>query len=136
MATEINIGRNANIIAIAKKVARDLRKRQTPAETIFWNAVRNRKFQRLKFYRQHPLFITHNDKECFFVADFYCHQRRLVIEIDGKSHDDQKEYDKLRTGLINEYGVAVLRIRNEELERDVRTALGKIAPFIVHPEIA
>ncbi len=73
-----------------KLFARELRKNQTKAVRIVWEYVRNRKLNNLKFRRQHVHVI-----EGFFV-DFYCHQLKLVIEIDGKIHDKQEEYDELR----------------------------------------
>ena len=57
------------------KTAKRLRKNMTEPEKILWNELKNRKLKRLKFRRQHPLL--------FYIADFYCHGQRLVIEIDG-----------------------------------------------------
>ncbi len=50
-----------------------------------------------------------------FVADFYCNQINLVVEIDGGIHEQQKDYDKLRTKIINQYGIRVIRFTNEEM---------------------
>ena len=71
--------------------AKELRKSMTEAEEILWKHLRNNKLNELKFRRQHPLDI--------FIADFYCHQKKLIIELDGGIHDtlDQKEYDEGRT---------------------------------------
>ena len=122
----MNFGRNQNIIAGAKKLARELRKRQTPGESILWNSVRGKKFRGLKLYRQHPLFFRYNDKESFFIADFYCHELKMVIEIDGKSHDYQKEYDELRTHVINTLGIQVLRFTNKVIETNLESVLNQI----------
>src|SRR5688500_5946222 len=89
--------------------ARDLRKNETSAEDLLWRNLRDRKLDGLKFRRQHPL-----DK---FIADFYCHEKRLVIEVDGSVHDsrDAKESDEGRTYELKELGITVLRFRNEEV---------------------
>jgi very-short-patch-repair endonuclease len=50
----------------------------------------------------------------FFVADFYCAEEKLILEIDGKIHESQKEYDLWRTSVLNELGLRVFRILNEE----------------------
>ena len=111
---------------IAKQRCRELRKSQTKAETIFWEAVRNRRFMGLKFYRQYPIFIDFNGKESFFVADFYCFEKNLVVEIDGKIHDYQKDHDVLRTEIINMKGIDVIRFTNKEIELDIEFVLRKL----------
>jgi very-short-patch-repair endonuclease len=99
-----------------KTVTRWLRKNQTPEEEIIWKLVRNRKLDGLKFYRQFPIIYERGKHDYFFIADFYCHEKKLVLEIDGKIHDYQKEYDENRTQIIEHYGLSVLRIKNEELK--------------------
>jgi len=111
---------------IATQLCRDLRKRQTNAEKIFWQAVRDRKFSGLKFYRQYPLFFDYLGKETFFIADFFCHEQRLVVEIDGKIHDYRKDHDRLRTFIINMMGIEVLRFRNEEIENDLGSVMTRL----------
>ena len=108
---------------IAKQLCRDLRKSPTRAEKIFWEAVRNRKFMDLKFYRQYPLFVDFAGRETFFIADFFCFEKNLVIEIDGKIHDYHKEHDELRTEIINMKGIQVVRFKNEEIEADMGMVL-------------
>jgi len=96
------------------KRARELRKGQTPAEKILWNELRNRKLLNLKFYRQHV--IRYGQGNTIFIADFYCHEKKLVIELDGCIHLTNKDYDTNRDGILKEYGYAVLRFKNEELD--------------------
>ncbi len=66
-----------------------LRENQTKAEYIIWEILRNRKFLGLKFRRQHGIGE--------YIADFYCSEKKIVIEIDGDTHfkDDAVEYDKI-----------------------------------------
>ena len=58
------------------------------------------------------------------MADFYCHEKKLVLEIDGKIHLGQKDYDELRTHIINALGIKVIRFRNEEIEENFEEVLG------------
>ncbi len=112
---------------VATQLCRDLRKRQTNAEKIFWQAVRDRKFLGWKFYRQYPLFFDYLGKETFFIADFFCHEQSLVVEIDGKIHDHRKDHDQLRTFIINMIGIEVIRFRNEEIENDLSGVLMRLS---------
>ncbi len=96
--------------------ARAMRKKQTPAEKFFWEKVRNHRFMRKKFYRQY--IIQHDEsqgRKQFFIADFYCHDKRLVIELDGKIHLQQQEYDAARTAILTEMGFSVIRFDNEAI---------------------
>lgn len=96
--------------------AREMRKNPTPAEAFFWDKVRKRRFLGLKFLRQY--IIQHSDvlgKKGYYIPDFYCHEKRLIIELDGKIHDFQVEYDQLREGHLQEMGYRVIRFRNEEI---------------------
>ena len=104
---------------IAKSLCRELREGQTEAEDVFWQAARNRQILGLKFYRQYPIFFEYYGQERFFIADFCCVERKLVIEIDGKIHDYQKNYDALRTYLINIMGIHVMRFRNEDILKNL-----------------
>ena len=58
----------------------------------------------MKFYRQHPLFVDLDGRETFFVADFYCHECMVVIELDGKIHDYHKMHDEARAEVISTLG--------------------------------
>lgn len=117
----------------SKKLARMLRKNQTPAEQVFWEKVRNRKFQGVKFLRQHPIRFHYFGTRRFFVADFYCAQAKLIIEIDGKIHEKQKEYDQYRTYLLNTLGFKVIRFTNDEILNQMNVVLNKLHPIIIPP---
>ncbi len=121
---------NKATLDLARELARDLRKRQTHAESLLWSEVRNRKLSGRKFLRQHPLFFEYGDKDSFFIADFYCHECRLVVEVDGKSHDYLKDYDDLRTYIINSMRINVVRVRNEEIEDDLPGVLRKLRAIV------
>lgn len=116
--------------SIAIKRCRELRKNSTNAEKLFWDQVRNRKFLRLKINRQYPLFYDDFGKETFFIVDFYCHEKKLIIELDGKIHDKQQKQDKLRTEILNDKGLRVIRFRNDEVEENIQTVLTKLEDII------
>lgn len=83
--------------------ARRLRNNQTPAETVLWQEIRKQKLGK-SFRRQYPIRFYYNNHKRFFIADFFCKSAKLVIELDGKVHADQKEYDQAREYIINELG--------------------------------
>ena len=118
-----------NIVA-AKELSRELRKSQTEAESCFWNAVRKKKRFGLRFIRQHPIFFEYYGKERFYIADFYCHEQQLVVEIDGPIHESQIEEDQLRDFIINSLGITVLRFKNEEIMNDMGSVLKTISEHI------
>ena len=92
---------------------RELRKTSTSEEAKLWKELRNNKLG-VKFKRQHSIGG--------YILDFYCFQARLIIEIDGKSHDLQKEYDAGRDKYFRELGYLTIRIQND----DIRTGLLKV----------
>ncbi len=110
----------------AKQAARELRRNQTESEAKLWNVLRNRRFFGKKFLRQHPVIFPYQSRKRFFVADFYCHEAGLVVEIDGKIHDFQKDYDRLRTHIMNELGMKVVRFRNEQIDTGMEEVLEKL----------
>jgi len=89
--------------------AKELRSKMTKAERILWDALRNNKLKGYKFRRQHPMSN--------YIADFYCHQAKLVIEVDGSIHHkpENKEYDEDRTNEIEKFGINVIRFTNDEI---------------------
>ncbi len=100
--------------------AKELRLNMTPAEKKLWERLSNKKVRGVRFKRQHPINR--------FVADFYCHRYKLVVEVDGGVHDDenQKEYDEGRTFTMNHYGIKVIRFTNEQVMLDCDWVVLKI----------
>ena len=101
------------------KKAYELRQKLTPSEEILWKGLKGKQLG-VKFRRQHPI---HN-----YIADFYCHEKKLVIEVDGGYHlePEQKENDKLRSEQINELGVSIIRFTNEEVLTNIEHIITKI----------
>ena len=106
------------------ETARELRKKQTPAEASMWELLRDRRFADLKFRRQHQI----GD----YVADFYCDENKLVVELDGPVHADPKQAkkDKTRDAYLQSLGLTVIRLRNDELLSHPESALNKIAAHL------
>jgi very-short-patch-repair endonuclease len=97
-------------------LARGLRSNSTPSEKLLWKVLRGRSIEGHKFLRQHPLFYQ-IDKNWvdFFIADFYCSELQLIIELDGPIHKYRIEEDKERESKLTSRGFSILRIKNEQL---------------------
>ena len=99
--------------------ARDLRARQTLAESLLWYVLRGRRLCGLKFRRQYPIEP--------FIVDFACVERRLVVEIDGGYHDYVYQQDKSRERRIEAAGWQVVRFSNEDVLGNVEAVAIAIA---------
>ena len=113
-----------------KEVARNLRKNMTPAETIFWNHVKAKKFEWLKFQRQNPMymFTENNWLDRFIIPDFICFEKDLIIELDWNIHDipDVLLLDKHKEELLKNQWFRVIRFRNEEVIQNMNKVLEEI----------
>ena len=109
------------------ELSRELRKKSTKVEDILWEILRNRKFNNLKFRRQHPFWR--------YIADFYCKEINIAIELDWTIHDSEehKEYDQIRTEIIEKYWVKVLRFKNEDVYSDLNKIFKWIISYIPLP---
>jgi len=104
--------------------AKELRNKMTNAEVLLWDRLSSKKFQGLKFRRQHPI--------ANYVADFYCHKLKLIIEIDGEYHQNEAQLkkDKERTENLVFNGIEVIRFTNKQVENEIEEVLVSIASFI------
>lgn len=100
--------------------ARALRKEMTAAEKMLWSVLRNRKLGGFKFRRQQPMEG--------FILDFYCDVAKLGVEVDGLVHSlkEVAEYDRQRTAFLNEFGIEIIRISNDEVLNKTSEVLKKI----------
>ncbi|MBZ0275775.1 MAG: DUF559 domain-containing protein, partial [Anaerolineae bacterium] len=101
-------------------LARDLRQRETPAEDILWECLRDRRLAGLKFRRQHPIANTS------YVVDFFCYEHKLVVELDGEIHQRQRSADTQRQQEIEALGLRVVRFANDAIFHDLETVLTTI----------
>lgn len=95
--------------------ARLLRKNQTDVEKILWQRLRNRGVQGFKFRRQVPVGP--------YVVDFLCEAARLVVEVDGGQHSENKEYDQYRDDFLRANGYEVMRFWNNEVTGNLEGVL-------------
>jgi very-short-patch-repair endonuclease len=113
-----------------KKHARELRSTLTDSEELLWKELRNRRLSGYKFLRQHPIVYKAYYKGLnYFIADFYCNEKKAVIELDGPIHETTFEYDEFRDFEMENLGTHVLRLKNEEL-LNMKETLQKIEYFL------
>jgi adenine-specific DNA-methyltransferase len=100
--------------------ARQLRREQTDTERLLWLLLRDRRFMGCKFRRQHPIEP--------YVVDFYCHEARLAIELDGGEHNEPaaRARDEERTRFLEARGIRVLRFWNDEVFNNLEGVLQTI----------
>ncbi len=101
-----------------------LRKNMTEAEKILWKELRKRDVFKARWKRQHPIDI--------FIVDFYCHEYKLVIELDGEIHlrEDVQEHDNGREYEIEKFGITILRFTNKEIYEDLALVKDRILTTI------
>jgi len=126
----MSLDKRKQLSIIAKKLCRELRVNQTESEKILWGRIRNRQLFGKKFLRQHPIFFDLTGKETFYIADFYCHELKLVIEIDGEIHNLRRKSDSDRDRIMNLLGMQVLRIKSEKVINDLNEVLKFLENYI------
>ena len=106
-------------------LSRLLRKNQTPWEHKLWYHLRNRRFMNLKFKRQVPMGN--------YIVDFYCADRKLIIELDGGQHNssDIQILDDKKESYLIEQGYTILRFWNNELDNNLEGVLEKIRQTVL-----
>ncbi len=101
-----------------KERAKQFRQEMTPAETALWQRLRTNKLDGLHFRRQQVIGGL--------IADFYCHEASLVIEVDGVVHDTQADADRERDRILTARGLHVLRLTNTQILRELPACLDAI----------
>ena len=104
--------------------ARELRKNMTPQERQIWAFLRKRSINGLKFRRQYPIEN--------YIVDFICHEKNLIIEIDGGQHNSPEEqiYDKKRTNFLESKGFRVIRFWNNDINNNIDGVYSEILKFL------
>ncbi len=107
-----------------KERAREMRKRQTPAEELLWELLRNRQLNNAKFRRQHQFGG--------YICDFYCAEAKLAVECDGPTHQTPEAiaHDKQRDAYLKSQGVTVLRFENRVVLDTTEQVLEKICAHL------
>ncbi len=102
---------NSSKVELSKR----FRRKMTNAEALLWERIRKSQLGGIHFRRQQILFG--------FIADFYCHSKRLVIEVDGDIHKTQIEKDRAREAVFTQNGLSVIRFTNEQVENNIEEVL-------------
>jgi very-short-patch-repair endonuclease len=114
---------------IIKETARSLRKNTTESEKLLWKELNNKKIN-YKFLRQKPIYLfTENSwLDRYVIPDFCSLELKLIIEVDGEVHNSEEVYllDLEKEKLLNQKWFKVLRIRNDEIQKDINLVLSKI----------
>ncbi|MFC1480820.1 endonuclease domain-containing protein [Candidatus Neomarinimicrobiota bacterium] len=105
---------------VVTQTSRILRQDATKSENMLWEALRNRQLAGLKFRRQHQIASS--------VLDFYCHEKRLAVEVDGGYHLQQDIHakDRYRQELIENYGITFFRCTSTDVEENLARVLEQI----------
>lgn len=105
-----------------KQRSRDLRNKSTLGEILLWKRLRKRQLMGYQFNRQKPLGN--------FIADFYCKELRLVIEVDGSSHEEKEQYDSDRDLQLQKLGLHILHIPDADVRQNMKGVLVQIEHFV------
>lgn len=102
------------------KRASELRKNMTKAEKLLWSALRRKQILGKRFRRQHPINS--------FIVDFYCHEAKLIIEVDGGIHNlpEQKEHDTGRSHELEQFGLTIIRFTNTQVFQNLDKVIKNI----------
>jgi very-short-patch-repair endonuclease len=105
-----------------KSIARTLRKNMTLSEILLWQQIKGKQLLGYDFHRQKPILD--------YVVDFYCPELKLVIEIDGDSHEGKDNSDRIRQEKIEALGLHVLRYSDLEIKTNLDGILLHIKEWI------
>jgi len=105
-----------------KALSRELRKKGTLSEVLLWNTLKGKKIKGYQFIRQKPI----GD----YIVDFFCSKLKLVIEIDGISHNDKSESDQIRQQKLESLGLSILRFYEWDVKKDIHAVVQVIENWI------
>jgi len=119
---------------IIKEASKNLRNSMTKSEVILWQYIKSWKLW-VKFLRQKPIYVftENNWLDRFLIPDFYCYEKKLIIEIDWSIHNLEEilNLDIEKEKLLNNLWYRVIRIKNEEINNNIKTVLLKIKQYII-----
>ena len=114
---------------IIKEIARKLRKNMTESEVILWSFIKWWKLW-VKFLRQKPIYVfTENTwLDRYIIPDFYCYDKRLILEIDWSIHNLKEVYelDLYKENLLKNMWFKIIRIKNEDIKNDINSVINII----------
>jgi very-short-patch-repair endonuclease len=107
--------------------AKVLRKNFTDTERLLWKYLRAKQMEGCKFRRQEPIGS--------YIVDFVCHEKKMVIEVDGGQHSADRERDDERDSWLEGQGYRVLRFWNNEVLTNIKGVLEVIRGYLNHPPL-
>ena len=114
---------------IIKETSKKLRNNMTESEIILWSFIKWWKLW-INFLRQKPMYVytEYNWQDRFIIPDFYCHEKKIILEIDWSVHNLKEIYllDKYKKELLNNKWYKVIRIKNEDIKNNVNDVLKTI----------
>jgi len=114
---------------IIKEITRKLRKNMTESEVILWSFIKWWKLW-VKFLRQKPIYVfTENTwLDRYIIPDFYCYDKRLILEIDWSIHNLKEVYelDIYKENLLKNMWFKIIRIKNEDIKNDINSVINII----------
>lgn len=105
-----------------KELARQNRNNATLAEKMLWKQLKGKKLKGYDFHRQKPVEN--------FIADFYCYTLRLIIEVDGSSHNEKQDYDEIRQRRLEDLGFTVLRFTNKDVLHNLEGVIKSLEDWV------
>ncbi|WP_419801218.1 endonuclease domain-containing protein [Mucilaginibacter sp.] len=105
-----------------KELARNLRNNSTPGEIRLWQELKANQFYGYDFHRQKPLLN--------YIADFYCAELNLIVEINGRYHEENIEKDVCRSGELSKYNLKILRFTEQEVKTDMFNVLRTLEIYV------
>ena len=123
ISNKVSMFYNASPIIFER--AKRLRENMTEAELKLWECLKEKKLLNLRFRPQHPIDI--------FIADFYCHPLKLIVEIDGGIHLSQtnKSYDIGREAELERWGLKVVRLTNQDVLNNLNQVFEKLEAICI-----
>ena len=110
-----------------KEVAKKLRNNSTLSEVLLWKHLKKAQMMGYRFHRQKPI-----DN---FIVDFYCHKLKLIIEIDGSSHEYKGNSDTRRSERLKSLGFNILRFQDIDIKRNLENVLFAIRKWVVDYQV-
>lgn len=102
--------------------AKLLRNSMTYHEKLLWEKLKGKQICGIRFRRQHPIDL--------FIADFFCHKARLVVEVDGAIHNNKGQYDDGRSSEMEKYGIQVIRFTNNDVVNSIEKVIQQIGTIV------
>jgi cyclase len=108
---------------LIRERAKELRLNLTAEEKMLWAYISNKQLG-ARFRRQHPIHT--------YIADFFCPELKLTIEVDGGIHlgKEQREYDSERDNILKEFGITTLRFGNDDIHKNMYEVINSITEVI------